>query len=145
MYTRLLLILPFLLGFGAQAVAAPEDMIVKTWDYGCEHTMNTNHFELAPGESVEIDLSMLDCTIYEDQPKGLLYFGYFTTKTSSRPLTQRNNVRLTLLDAEGNEAVVSDSGSIYAEVAAPETCTLIAENMNHRKTVKIRLRSSLLD
>lgn len=141
---RLLLVLPVLIGFASLASAAPEDMTVSTWDPGCEHTMTTNHFELAPGESVKIDLDMLGCSIYADSPKGLLYFGYYTTKTSSRPLTQRNNVRLTLVDGNGHETV-SDSGSIYAEVAAPEACELWAENMNHRKTVKIRLRSSLLD
>jgi hypothetical protein len=119
-------------------------MTVSTWDPGCEHTMTTNHFELAPGQSVEIDLDMLGCAIYADQPRGLLYFGYYTTKTSSRPLSQRHNVRLTLVDGGGHE-ITSDSGSIYSEVAAPEACKLYAENMNHRKTVKIRLRSSLLD
>jgi len=119
-------------------------MTVSTWDPGCEHTMTTNHFELAPGESVEIDLDMLGCAIYPDAPKGILYFGYYTTKTSSRGLSEKHNVRLTLIDGGGHETT-SDSGHIYSEVPAPETCKLYAENMNHKKTVKIRLRSSLLD
>lgn len=131
-----------LLALSTFVMASPEDMIVSTWDYSCNHTMNTNHFELAPGESVEINLDMLGC--YMDQPKGLLFFGYYTTKNSSKPLLERNNVRLTLVDGSGNETV-SDSGAIYTEISSPEQCKLYAENTNHRKTVKIRLRSSLLE
>jgi hypothetical protein len=142
MYLKQLTASLILLTLSTLVMAAPDDMTVTTWDYGCNHTMNTNHFELAPGESVEIDLDLLGC--YMDQPKGLLFFGYYTTKNSSKPLVERNNVRLTLVDGNGNE-IVSDSGSIYTEVPAPEQCKLYAENTNHRKTVKIRLRSSLLN
>jgi len=142
MHLKLLGFAVFLLAFNSQIIASPDDMVVTTWDYGCNHTMNTNHFDIAPGESVEIDLDLQGCYIVE--PKGLLFFGYYTTKNSSKPLVERNNVRLTLVDGNGNETV-SDSGAIYTEVSAPEQCKLYAENLNHRKTVTIRLRSSLLD
>jgi len=133
-----LIALFMLMGIVSLASAAPEDMTVTAWDPGCEHTMTTNHFELAPGESVEIDLDMTGC--YQEQLGGLMYFGYYTTKKSSRPLVERNNVRLILVDGEGNE-IISDSGSIYTEPSAPVMCKLYAQNMNHRKTVKIRLRA----
>ena len=125
----------------AYVASAAEGMTVQTWDpeMGCEHTMTTNHFELAPRDSVEIDLNLTGCT--PDNLGGLLYFGYNTTKNRSRPLTSRNRIRLTLVDGDGNETV-SDSGSIYIEVDQPETCKLYAENMNRNKTLKIRLRSS---
>lgn len=118
--------------------AAPDDITVMAYDPGCEHTMTTNHFELAPGESVEIDLDLTAC--YQEQIGGLMYYGYKTSKTRSNPLTERDNIRLIMADSEGNE-IISDSGSIYAEPAGPEMCKLYAQNMHPKKSITIRLRS----
>ena len=122
--------------------AGAADMLVQTWDpdMGCEHTMTTNHFELAPGERVELDLDLTGCTA--DQMGMLLYFGYHTTKTRSRPLSAKNKIRLTLVDEQTREEFVSDSGSVLVDAARPGRCKLYAENMNRTKTLKIRLRSS---
>ena len=127
----------------APVSGAPEDMNVSTWDDGtCHHTMTTNHFELAPGESVEFDLILTGCSPQE--LGDLLYFGYRTTKNSSRLLTNRDKIQLTMLDDSSNQLLLSNSGSIFAGLEAPTTCRVTAKNMNARKTIKIRLRSSVL-
>jgi hypothetical protein len=122
--------------------AGAADMLVQTWDpdMGCEHTMTTNHFELAPGEKVELDIDLSGCTA--DQMGMMLYFGYHTTKTRSRPLSSKDKIRLTLVDDQTGEEFVSDSGSVLIDVAQPGRCKLYAENTNRNKTLKIRLRSS---
>jgi hypothetical protein len=122
--------------------AGAADMLVQTWDpdTGCEHTMTTNHFELAPGEKVELDIDLSGCTA--DQMGMMLYFGYHTTKTRSRPLSSKDKIRLTLVDDQTGEEFVSDSGSVLIDVAQPGRCKLYAENANRNKTLKIRLRSS---
>jgi len=122
-----------------QQVATLSQMTYTTWDPGCEHTMNTNHFDLAPGQSVEIDLDLTLC--YPEQLGGLLYWGYYTTKNSSEPLSTRNNIRLTLIDNTTGYEVSSDDGSLFTN-ASNTTYSLFAENMNSRKTLTIRLRSS---
>lgn len=122
--------------------AGAADMLVQTWDpdMGCEHTMTTNHFDLAPGEKVELAVDLTGCTA--DQMGMMLYFGYHTTKTRSRPLSSKDKIRLTLVDDQTGEEFVSDSGSVLIDVAQPGRCKLYAENMNRTKTLKIRLRSS---
>ena len=122
-----------------QLASALVQMSYTTWDPGCEHTMNTNHFDLAPGQSVEIDLDLTLC--YAEKLGGLLYWGYYTTRNSSNPLSGRNNIRLTLIDNTTGYEVNSDDGSLFTE-ASNTTYSLFAENMNARKTIKLRLRSS---
>jgi hypothetical protein len=150
---RLLLVLLFAFGIVTHAVADPEDMAISTWDPGCEHTMTTNHFELAPGQSVEIPLDLSACA---DPYEGMLFFGYHTTKNSSRQLTARNSIRLTVV-ASGQETLTeqewsSDSGYLYiafsnataAAISNPTGYVIYAENMNKKKTLRIRLRSSAI-
>lgn len=147
MNSRLLTLLPLLVAISTttaaaprnQETAAPVPMSYTTWDPGCEHTMNTNHFDLAPGQSVAIDLDLGNC--YPEQLGGLLYWGYYTTKNSSNPLSARNNIRLTLIDKTTGYETSSDDGSLFIE-ASNTRYHLFAENMNARKTLKIRLRSS---
>lgn len=144
---RLLFALLLIVGISTNATAGPEDMEVTTWNHAdteyaqstatCDEEMNTNHFELAPGEGVEIDLDLNGCN--EDQLGGFVFFGYRTTKNSSQLLTTRDNILLTL-DA-GNGEVVSESGSIYVENEEPTSIKLTATNMNHKKTITIRLRA----
>lgn len=128
--------------FAGAAFAGPEDMLVNAWEGTCHQTMTTNHFELAPGESVEIDLDLTGCS--DGQLGNLLYFGYRTTNNSSKPLSSRDKIKLTLLDESDNVSLTSTSGSILTDVERPTTCRLLAKNMNSRKTLKIRLRSSIL-
>jgi hypothetical protein len=52
---RLLFSLFMLTSICMVLTARAEDMTVSTWDVGCEHTMTTNHFDPAPGVSVEIN------------------------------------------------------------------------------------------
>ena len=147
MTSRLLAILSIFVVISTTATAAPknqqtaalEQMSYTTWDPGCEHTMNTNHFDLAPGQSVEINLDMTLC--YQEKLGGLLYWGYYTTKNSSDPLSARNNIRLTLIDNTTGHETTSDDGSLFTN-ASNTTYSLFAENMNARKTITLRLRSS---
>jgi hypothetical protein len=92
--------------------AGAADMLVQTWDpdMGCEHTMTTNHFELAPGEKVELDIDLSGCTA--DQMGMMLYFGYHTTKTRSRPLSSKDKIRLTLVDDQTDRR--RSAGSLQA-------------------------------
>ena len=140
MQIKELLILPLLFGIGSTAVGAPEDMDVQTWDFGCEHTMTTNHFELAPREFVQVNIDLTGCG--PEKLGGLLFFGYNTTRNSSKTLIERDNIRLTLVKGDSGAEISSDSGSVYVEIFEPMRLVLYAENMNHRKTRKIRLRSS---
>ena len=154
MKLRLLIVFLFVFGIVANVMAAPEDMVVSTWDApACEHTMTTNHFELAPGEVVEIRLDLTGCV---DEHEGMLFFGYNTKKNSSRQLTARNSIRLAVV-ASGQETLTeqewsSDSGYLYiafsnataAAISNPTGYVIYAENMNKKKTLKIRLRSSAI-
>ncbi len=132
-----------LLGFASTAIA---EMEVSKWYAGCESTMTTNHFDLAPGEVTEpIYLDYSNCS---DAEKGtLLVYGYSTTKTSSRQLQPRHNIRLTAVPADesvGTESV-SDDGSLAIDIPnAEQGCWVYAENMNKRKSIKLRLRAQLL-
>jgi len=135
---RILLTALLLAQIASQASAAPDDMIVTAYDQGCEHTMTTNHFELAPGESIEIDLDLTAC--YPEQIGGLMFYGYRTTRAQSTPLTERDNLRLIVADSLGNE-IISTSGSIYTEPSGPQVCKLYAQNTHPKKSITIRLRS----
>lgn len=133
-------ILASLMALCTYGVSAESEMEVSTWEGDCEHTMTTNHFEIAPGEEVEIDLNMLGCS--ESYTGGLLYFGYLTTNNSSKPLNTRSKIRLRFVDEGTNQSWTSDGGSIYLEMGHPARCKLYAENIDRRKTKKIRLRMS---
>ena len=138
----LIVILFVLFGSVGHSVAAPEDMEVSTWgDPGCEHTMTTNHFELAPGESVEIPLDLTFCV---DSREGVLFFGYNTTDTKSRQLTRRNKINITVYDRDSEQQWSSDNGYLYILGSDPAAYVMYVENMNRKKTLKIRLRSSVI-
>ena len=129
----------FLAAIAAPAMAGAADMKVSTWDSpSCEHTMTTNHFTLAPGESAAVTLSHGGCEKHE----GTLFFGYKTQKTRSRQLTSRDNIRLTVLDADTGAEFSSDSGMLFM-AGEPSSCTLYARNMSRTKSIKIRLRASV--
>ena len=128
-----------LLFLSVTAAAQAEEVDVFTWYGACEEVMSTNHFELAPGEPVGITVDLTACA--PEQLGGFLFFGYKTTKNSSRPLTSKDRIRLSCTDLSTGEAVSSDSGSIYLEVAEPSAFLLEAVNMG-RKTTTIRLRSN---
>lgn len=137
-YLNLLMVLPML---AISAVAGAAEMEVRTWSGTCERSMTTNHFELAPGEEIELDLDLSGCS-NADLGK-ILYFGYKTTKNSSKHLTTRDRVELTMRDAGQREVLSSIGGSILTDVANPTTCYLTARNTG-RKPVTIRLRSSVI-
>jgi len=145
MNIRYLVALSCLMVTSAQA----EDMAVYRWDDVCNHTMSTNHFVLAPGQSstrIYIDLS--GCTA--DQIGSLVFFGYHTTKNRSRQLSSKDKVSLymTALDRYGNvaEDMNSASGAILADLNGSSSpgCWLVAKNNSRNKEIKIRLRSQLI-
>lgn len=130
----------FIAGIAVPAMAGVGDMEVATWDSpSCEHTMTTNHFVLAPGETAELTLAQGSC----DQREGTLFFGYKTNKTHSRQLTSRDNIRFTVVDGDTGEEFSSDSGSLFV-AGQPSSCVLYAQNMSRNKSLKIRLRASIL-
>ena len=129
----------FLAAIAAPAMAGAADMEVSTWDSpSCEHTMTTNHFTLAPGESASVVLSHGGCEKHD----GTLFFGYKTQKTRSRQLTSRDNVRLTVKDADTGATLSSDSGMLFMP-GETSSCTLHAQNMSRTKSIHIRLRASI--
>lgn len=123
------------------ASAGPDDMTVQTWTGSCVRTMTTNHFELAPGESARIEVDLSGCSAAELGK--ILYFGYKTTKNSSKHLRSRDGVKLTLRDDGAGLYMESMGGSLFNDVASPTICVVTAENMG-RKPVTVRLRSSLI-
>ncbi len=144
---KLRFIIPLIGLFAAAAQA--EEPSVYVWDPGCNHTVATSWFEVPAGtKTVEIHVDLSECT--EEQVGSLLFFGNYSTKTSGRQLSSKHKVRLHLsaLDVHGNVIgqMMSDSGSILADVAHlnSPTCVLVAENMNRKKDVRIRLRSQLI-
>lgn len=151
MKLRLLIVFLFVFGIVTPVMAAPEDMEVSTWDTSdCEHTMTTNHFELAPGESVEIILDLTGCG---EPHEGMLFFGYNTTKNSSRQLMTRDKIRMTIfgtnplvddLERTTGEEWISDVGYVYVPGSNPTHFEIRAENMNQKKTLDIRLRASAI-
>ena len=131
--------------FAAPAVA--DDMVTYTWDPGCNHTMTTNHFMLAPGQEVEIYVDLSQCT--DEQIGSLLLFGLHTTRNRSRQLTSKSKIRLMMsaVYASGNLGPQehSDTGSLLVDVASVQAqgCNLRAKNMG-RKEMKLRIRSQLI-
>lgn len=113
-------------------------MKVYAWDPGCEQTVETNNFDLAPGTSVEIEVDLAGCTA--DQLGGFLFYGYAPRNSSSDGLTRRNNVRLRVTSASGVD-VYSDDGHVFTQVETPTRVTLTAENLSLRKPLTVRLVS----
>ena len=129
----------FLAAITAPTMAGAADMVVSTWDSPtCEHTMTTNHFTLAPGESTAITLTQSSCVEHE----GVLFFGYKTQKKRSRWLTSHDNIRLTVVDADTGAELTSDEGSLFM-AGQPSGCTLYAENTSRNKSITVRLRASV--
>ena len=129
--------------------AHAEDMVVYTWDPGCNHTTATNWFTLAPQqESARIRVDLSGCT--DEQIGSLIFFGNYATKTSGRQLSSRHKIQLSMsaIDPYGNIVgqYSSDTGSILTDIAnsSSRECWLVARNMNRNKVVKIRLRAQLL-
>ncbi|MHC5074521.1 MAG: hypothetical protein ACYTFE_06825 [Planctomycetota bacterium] len=141
MKIRNLLILALALGIGSPALAGANDAVVSTWEdpEGCEYMMTTNHFELAPGEAVEFPVELIGCPA--GKLGGFIYFGYRTTRNSSRALRTRDGVMLSCTDLTTGEEVSSVGGSLYLELDQGTSFMLRAENQNRKKTIKIRLRS----
>ena len=143
MKLKYMLVLVLLCGAGAQA----EEMAVYRWNDVCNYSTSTNWFSVAPGETATIEVDLDGCT--EKQIGSLLFFGNYAAKTSGKQLSSKHKVRLQLiaLDKYGHRAaeMTSDSGSVLADVAHLNStkCVLVAENMNRKKTVTIRLRAHL--
>lgn len=136
---KLVLLLAGLAMAAAPASAGDTGIRVSTWDVGCEHTMTTNHFELAPGDAVEIQLDFASCT--PDKLGTLLVFGYRTSRNSSELLTQQDNVRFTVVDPATGVELTSDSGSLLSQLGAPGQRVVFAQNMNRKKNLTLRLRA----
>jgi len=145
MKLKYMLVLALLFDAGARA----EEMAFYVWDPGCNHTAATNWFPVAAQQKttrIYVDLSA--CT--KEQIGSLLFFGNYAAKTSGRQLSSKHKVRLHLsaVDDHGNiiAEMSSDSGSILADIAhlGSPGCWLVAENMNRKKDVTIRLRSQLI-
>lgn len=143
MKLKYMLVLVLLCGAGAQA----EEMVVYRWNDVCNYSTSTNWFSVAPGQTATIEVDLDGCT--EKQIGSLLFFGNYAAKTSGKQLSSKHKVRLqlTALYSSGNVAaqMTSDSGSVLADVAHLDStkCVLVAENMNRKKTVTIRLRAHL--
>ncbi len=136
------------LGWSGSLAAAPEDATLLTYGFpGCDYTAQTNHFDLGPGQSVQLVLDLSQCS--EDYLGGLLYFGYRSTKNSSRPLTRKDGVLLEIMEFGTLQAIdpsdyegTSDMGFVYIELDHSSLFVLSAVNTNRRKTVRLRLRAS---
>ena len=153
---KLRFIIPLVCLFAVAAQAQePLEPLVYRWDDVCNHTTATEYFVL-PSHSramIEVDFSGCD----ESQMGSLLFFGNYATKTSSRQLSSKHKVRLHLTGLYssknfGEQTISSDSGAILADVAAVAArdalnaprYVLIAENMNRKKEIRIRLRAQLI-
>ena len=127
--------------------ALSDDMVSFVWDPGCNHTMTTNHFMLAPGMGANVYVDLSECT--DEQIGSLLFFGYKTTKTRSRQLSAKDKVQLSMsaVYESGNlsTAKISSTGSMLVDVASLRAngCHLTVKN-NGRKELKLRLRSQLI-
>jgi hypothetical protein len=139
MKLRNLIGLALVLGIGSPVFAG--DAVVSTWEdpEGCQYMMTTNHFELAPGEVVEFPVELIGCP--PGKLGGFIYFGYRTTRNSSRALRTRDGVLLSCTDLGTGESASSVGGSLYLELDQPTGFMLRAENQNRKKVIKIRLRS----
>ena len=120
--------------------------IALLWEV-TDYTAQTNHFDLGPGQSVQLVLDLSQCS--EDYLGGLLYFGYRSTKNSSRPLTRQDGVLLEIMEFGTLQALdpsdyegTSDMGFVYIELDHSSLFVLSAVNTNRRKTIRLRLRAS---
>jgi hypothetical protein len=123
----------------APATAGDAYMTVQTWDIGCEHTMTTNHFDLVPGQSVEIHIDLSICA--PDQLGGLLVYGYKTTRNSSRQLTRQDNVLFTVVDETSRSESSTPDGYLMLQLAQPTRLVIYAQNTSRTKPITVRLRS----
>ena len=136
-----LILLCSLCGFAAAQGEDDSGMEVYVWNYpGCQHTMSTNFFELAPGAEVSLTLDLSACE--EVDFGGLLFYGLSATKKNSKALTARSRVSLWIVEeSTGNELGSSNDGSVLVDINKQTVVTLHAINMNRSKTLLIRLRS----
>jgi len=132
----------------ASAPAVADDVGTYVWEDGCNHTMTTTHFMLAPGAEVTVDIDLSKCD--DAQMDSLLFFAYVTGKKRSRQLTSKDRVRLSMygVDAVGKavtETATSSNGSLLVDVATvrADGCVMTVKN-NNRKELKLRLRSQLV-
>lgn len=123
----------------APAAAGDAYMTVQTWDAGCEHTMTTNHFDMAPAQSVEIHLDLSACAA--EQLGSLLVYGYKTTRNSSRQLTRQDNVLFTIVDESSRSESSTSDGYLMLQVAQPTRFVIYAQNTSRTKPITVRLRS----
>ena len=154
MKIRSLFLLCCLFATSAQA-QEPLEPVVYRWDSVCNHTTSTEYFVLPAYSRAKIEVDFSGCD--ESQLGSLLFFGNYATKTSSRQLSSKHKVRLHLTGLYSSKNVAeptisSDSGSILADVAQitagdalnSPRFVLVAENMNRKKDIKIRLRAQLI-
>jgi hypothetical protein len=104
--------------------------------YDCQHSMATNWFELAPGDSVEFPLDLSGCE--DAYLGGAFFFGNYAKKNSGPQLNSTSKVLLECSDAKGTESATD--GSIYMALDGAGVLTLRAVNMNRNKTLTTRLR-----
>lgn len=127
--------------------AVSDEVVTYLWDPGCNHTMTTNHFMLAPGEDAKVYIDLSKCS--DAQIGSLLFFGYKTTKTRSRQLSAKDKVHLSMqaVYESGNFSTAENSatGSMLVDVASLQAkgCHLYVTNKN-RKELKLRLRAQLI-
>ena len=140
----------FLIALSALLLATPavsDDVVTYVWDPGCNHTMTTNHFMLAPGTGAKVYIDLSECS--DEQIGSLLFFGYKTTKTRSRQLSAKDKVHLsmTAVYESGNFSTpeTSVTGAMLVDVASlrAKGCHLAVRN-NNRKELKLRLRAQLI-
>ena len=131
----------------ASAPAVADDIVTYVWEDGCNHTMTTNHFMLAPGSEAKVEIDRSKCT--DAQIGSLLFFGYNTTKTHSRQLSAKDKVQLSMSAVYDSGSFsppeTSVTGAMLVDVASfrAKGCHLKVKN-NNRKELKLRLRSQLI-
>jgi glutaredoxin len=147
---RLAVAFALVIGLSSEAIASPDDATVTTFGTpGCDHSMTTNHFALAPGEVFEHVIDLSECV--PAHLGGFLYFGYKTTRNSSRPLEIRDGIALRIIDVDTGqeidyEALFGYNGAgkmeqVFIQVDRPRFLILEAENTNRRKSLTVRLRT----
>lgn len=131
-----------------EAAAAASDGQVLRYGYpGCDHTVTTNHFVLEPGETFQFTLDFSACT--DTYLGGMLYYGYETKRTWSRPLEIKDGVELKILDPRsGSEISYEDYNGyngagklehVFIELPGNGIQAFSAQN-TRRQPIKIRLR-----
>lgn len=148
MKIRYLFALTFLAFASAPAVA--DDVVTFVWEDGCNHTMTTNHFMLAPGEEATVEIDLSGCDQAGVDFDDLLVFAYRTSKNRSRQLTAKDRVELSMygtdaLGVASTSTATSKSGSLLVEIDTLQAvgCVMTIKNTG-RKEMKLRLRSQLI-